>query len=230
MFEQYNSGTYNNQYMIVNYNLFQVGQPLPPNTLWVVEQIPTLVVGGDLTNQLERGYFASYNVPYFKEIFNLSGYPAVVAKKGTQYSYQLAARAEIFRRDQGTVVDMESFKAILRYNDFHHDPYSHGNPMRAICSRGDLIVGNPMLMGCYDTKVTNNYLQKGRHSHAINGPTRSHGLPPFSFDAFPNNQQHDGKMSLYFFLFSFVRFLSLLFCSLRSRFLHDDTNISVKTA
>ncbi len=26
----------------------------------------------------------------------------------------------------------------MRYNDFEHDPYSHGDPWNAICSRGDL--------------------------------------------------------------------------------------------
>ena len=36
------SGTYVNQYMIVDYNLFTPGKDLPANTLWVVEEIPGL--------------------------------------------------------------------------------------------------------------------------------------------------------------------------------------------
>lgn len=58
----------NNQYMVVDYKLFSPGQPLVPNTLWVVEQIPGLVVGSCLTLQLERGYFPSYNIPNFAQV------------------------------------------------------------------------------------------------------------------------------------------------------------------
>ena len=56
----------------------------------------------------------------------------------------------IFRRDQGTVTDMASFKAILRSNDYKTDPYSKGSPYGAICSRGDLAGDTG---GCYDTKA-----------------------------------------------------------------------------
>ena len=38
----------------------------------VVEQIPGLVVFEDETQQLERGYWPSYNVPYFKVIYQKS--------------------------------------------------------------------------------------------------------------------------------------------------------------
>jgi hypothetical protein len=40
---QYNSGTYNNQYMVIDTKEFVVGQPLGANVLWVVEQIPGLM-------------------------------------------------------------------------------------------------------------------------------------------------------------------------------------------
>lgn len=36
---EYNSGTYNNQYMVVNLSLFQPGQELQPDLLWVIEQV-----------------------------------------------------------------------------------------------------------------------------------------------------------------------------------------------
>ena len=52
-----NSGTYENQYMIVNMNLFSPGKALPPGTLWVIEQIPGYVEYADVTQQLERGYW-----------------------------------------------------------------------------------------------------------------------------------------------------------------------------
>ena len=64
--------------------------------------------------------------------------PAIVEKYGVEQSYQLAPRAQIFRRDAGNVVDMASLQYMLRYNDYQHDPYAAGDPYNAICSRGDL--------------------------------------------------------------------------------------------
>lgn len=74
-FKLYNSGTYNNQWMIVNYAAFQPEGPLPAKgVLHVLEQMPGYVVHDDLTGHLvEHTYWASYNVPYFPFIFNVSG-------------------------------------------------------------------------------------------------------------------------------------------------------------
>ena len=47
---------------------------------------------------------------------------------------------------------MESMEHIMRSNDYKNDPYSLGNPMNAICSRGDLEEVSENL-GCIDTKV-----------------------------------------------------------------------------
>ena len=161
--------------MIVDLNKFTPGQPLSSDVLWVGEQIPGLVEAADVTVQLERGYWPSYNVPYFERVYNLSGYPAMVQKYGPDESYQLAPRAKIFRRDQAGVVDLESLKAIMRYNDYKNDPYSEGNPYNAICSRGDLVSGAKASPGgCYDTKVTNLTMARAMQAQIINGPTTSH--------------------------------------------------------
>ncbi len=48
----------------------------------------------------------------------------MVEKFGYGMSYELAPRAQIFRRDQTNVVDLDSFKYIMRYNDYKNDPYS----------------------------------------------------------------------------------------------------------
>lgn len=37
VFKKYNSGTYNNQYMIVDYKLFEPHNALKNNTLWIIE-------------------------------------------------------------------------------------------------------------------------------------------------------------------------------------------------
>jgi len=200
LFKLHNSGTYNNQYMVVDYKRFQVGKLVEPGTLWVVEQIPGYVEYADVTDQLERGYWASYNVPYFPKIYNQSGYPDFVVKYGNDFSYQMAARAQIFRRDQGKVTDLATFKEVLRYNDYLHDPISHGDPGRAICSRFDL-EQNPSAGGCYDTKVTNVEKFKKLNSDVINGPTTVHNIPPFRWTPVFNETSHVGLPSLYNFNF-----------------------------
>ena len=64
IFEKANSGTYNNQWMVLDYKLFKAGQSLQPDTLWILEQVPGTVHMADMTVLLEqRGYWASYNLP-----------------------------------------------------------------------------------------------------------------------------------------------------------------------
>ena len=63
-FAQNNSGTYNNEWMIVDYKLFEPGEEPVDNTLWVLEQLPGKVHSEDMTGVLKsQGYWASYNIP-----------------------------------------------------------------------------------------------------------------------------------------------------------------------
>lgn len=201
VYEQYNSGTYNNQYMILDLKRVELKKSLLSGALWVVEQIPGLVVSGDQTEILRAGYWPSYNVPFYEEIYNLSGYPEFVKKHGPSRSYQLAPRAEIFRRDQGLVKNLTSMKHILRYNDYPTDPYSDNNPYNSICSRGDLLIPSDRSPnGCYDTKVTDYEMAKSLMSEAINGPTHQ-GLPVFCWSHFSFPNKHVGLPDCYDFDF-----------------------------
>jgi len=65
------------------------------------------------------GYWPSYNIPFYPSVYNASGYQLAVSYVGSDYSYALAPRAKIFRRDQGTVVDMESMQALMRSNGMY---------------------------------------------------------------------------------------------------------------
>ncbi|XP_038047254.1 phospholipase B-like 1 [Patiria miniata] len=195
---KYNSGTYNNQYMVVDRK--RISGELLDGTLTVVEQIPGLVMSEDQTAILRAGYWPSYNIPFYETIYNLSGYPMMKKKRGNEESYQLYVRAEIFRRDQSTVTDMKSMMAIMRYNDYLHDKYSNKDPAWSICSRFDLRAKDAFAGGCTDTKITNLEMAKTFSAMAVSGPTTSHGIPVFRWtSAF--NDSHIGLPESYNFPF-----------------------------
>ncbi|XP_078523272.1 putative phospholipase B-like 2 [Lissotriton helveticus] len=202
IFTKFNSGTYNNQWMIVDYNLFRPGYPsLTPGLLTVLEQIPGLVVSADKTDVLsQQGYWASYNIPYFVDIFNASGGPDLVTKYGDWFTYDKNPRAQIFRRNQTMVHDLQSMIRLMRYNNFPEDPmsrcegcYPSQNGENAISARSDL---NPA-SGTYpfgalgqrqhggtDMKVTSFEMARVYGMVAVSGPTWD-DLPPFQWSTSP---------------------------------------------
>ncbi|KAH7942094.1 hypothetical protein HPB49_020496 [Dermacentor silvarum] len=118
-------------------------------------------------------YWASYNVAYFDDIFNISGQPAKVQKYGDYYSYEHCPRAKMLKRDHDKLTDMDSIMTYMRYNDYKNDPLSRCNctppynPAYAIAARYDLLCphgkyGLPGMyrrgMGGIDVKVTNREL------------------------------------------------------------------------
>ncbi|KJE97432.1 hypothetical protein CAOG_09069 [Capsaspora owczarzaki ATCC 30864] len=202
---QFNSGTYNNQYMVVTLDQIKLGQAVLDGALWVVEQIPGYVESADVTPILRAGYFSSFNVPFFERVFDMSGYPAMVAKYGVSFTHDLAPRAEIFRRDSNTVVDFSSLKQLMRSNSYKTDPYSGGSPANAVCSRYDLIANGGSPDGCYDTKATNYARARLLQADALNGPTTANStLPAYSWSAFAN-LPHVGLPETYNFDFITVQ-------------------------
>jgi hypothetical protein len=221
-FKTHASGTYVNQYMVVDFKQFVPGAALPPGTLWVVEEIPGLVKGGDQTATLARGYWPSYNVPYYAEVYERSGYKELFSKEpfskpsaavalydggGDEYTIG-APRAKLFRRDNGKVTNLQDFKDILRYANYS-DPYaidSSGkvNYGAALCMRGDLESGGQGgAGGCYDTKVTSSKLFSKLTCEAVSGPSSiassplSSVLPPFAWR--PSDTNHHGLPAKYAF-------------------------------
>eukprot|EP00331_Platyophrya_macrostoma_P027556 CAMPEP_0176442472 /NCGR_PEP_ID=MMETSP0127-20121128/21834_1 /TAXON_ID=938130 /ORGANISM="Platyophrya macrostoma, Strain WH" /LENGTH=565 /DNA_ID=CAMNT_0017827489 /DNA_START=99 /DNA_END=1796 /DNA_ORIENTATION=- len=153
-FSKFNSGTYNNQYMVVDYKQYVPGQPLRDGLLWIAEQIPGEVVSADETQVLrDSGYWASYNINYFPSLYVKSGYLEEYEQQGTFWSYTKYARPEIFRRNQSDIYDLAGMQRMMRYNDWQNDPYSiipnctgaapscnnQHTSMLTIASRGDLM-------------------------------------------------------------------------------------------
>nr|CCD12868.1 unnamed protein product [Trypanosoma congolense IL3000] len=128
-----NSGTYNNQWMVLNMGAVKstaMLKNMTRDTFWVVEQLPGKVAplgitAKDMTSVLNTsGYWASYNRPYFPNVYNLSGIHDMWKKYGDFYSYKNYSRARIFARDEGKVEDLASMKRLMRYNNYTKDPFS----------------------------------------------------------------------------------------------------------
>ena len=184
--------------MVVDSSKIVPGGKLSEGALTVSEQLPGQFVSKDQTEVLTReGYWASYNVPFFKEIFTIADYPS----RGVESSYDLSPRAKIFRRDAAKVTDMESMKAIMRYNDFRHDKYSEGSPSNTICSRYDLDPNKPSPDGCIDVKVSDLKMARERRSYAVNGPTPGAGLGNFHWKEKFSGIFHWGMPEVYNFSF-----------------------------
>jgi len=83
-YSKFNSGTYNCQWMITDYNLLKKankdnkdgGGDLLPGTFWIVETVPGFSHKQDMTKELQaRSYWPSANRPYFAETREVAGYP-----------------------------------------------------------------------------------------------------------------------------------------------------------
>ncbi|ETV99103.1 hypothetical protein, variant [Aphanomyces invadans] len=113
-FSAFNSGTYNNQWMVLDTSRFANGTLLA-HGLTLLEQLPGDIVVGDVSAVVNaQGYWASYNIPYFEHIYNKSGI-AAMASTDSSWSHQDCARAKIFRRDAPHVQSIAHLKRLMRY-------------------------------------------------------------------------------------------------------------------
>ncbi|XP_037078571.1 LOW QUALITY PROTEIN: putative phospholipase B-like 2, partial [Pollicipes pollicipes] len=217
-FSRYNSGTYNNQWMVVDYKRFKRGDTsLRPGVLWVLEQIPGHIMADDVTHVLQRQqqYWPSYNSPLLPRHLQHVCNPALVAKFGDWFSYERTPRALIFRRDQAAVTDVGGMMRLMRYNDFKHDPlsacdcqppYSAENGISARCDLNPADGTYPFgalghrSHGATDMKLTTTKLVPGMEFISIAGPTYDQ-QPPFQWSKadFAATTAHQGHPDLFKF-------------------------------
>jgi hypothetical protein len=205
MIAEYNSGTYCNQWMVLDYKRFTPGY-VQSGLLWVAEQIPGMTQRADVSAVFEnQGYWASFNVPYFADIYNISGFANAKAKFGDEYSYTMCPRARIFNRDAPTKVnEYKDMRWMMQYNDWKNDPFSLGDPGNAIASRYDLRASNAPAFGAIDAKITNSTDAAAMRSHAISGPTQQQ--PVFSWtDQW--NATHLGEPTTWNFVWQVMQFI-----------------------
>lgn len=200
VFALQNSGTYNDQWMIVDYNQFRPGaKRLRPGTLWVLEQIPGYTESKDVTHILERQrYWASYNRPFFEEVNERSMYAHYSRTHGEMFSYLQTPRARIFKRDHSSVTDVASMQALMTKNEWESDPLSKGCPGNAVAARFDLAAPGckqaRAASGATDAKVTSAAWVPHLRSAAIAGPTHA-TQPPFDWSTEPRfaHLMHEGQ-------------------------------------
>jgi len=179
-FAKYNSGTYNNQWFVIDYNKFNPSATdLQPGTLYVMEQIPGYIKIRDNTDVLEKeGYWASFNRPYFKEVNQMSMFEKYANVHGEMFSYENCNRAKIFQREQSKIKTVGDMKRLMRLNEYETDPISAGCPGEAIAARYDLpavpgakceVSSKPN--GATDSKITTFGMVPTLQSLAIGGPT-----------------------------------------------------------
>jgi hypothetical protein len=208
LFSLYNSGTYNNQWVIVDLGLAQKLRPqlrtpavaagTTAGLMWVLEQIPGRCESADLSEVLlSQRYWPSYNVPYFPSIFQESGYPPYALSYPQMFNYVNASRARIFAQRAPQCSSLADVQALIRYNGWAFDPISQGNPGLSISSRFDLCTAaqGASPFGAQDGKITSGSMlqQPGAASllpaAIVMGPTWSANatwrIPPFSWAAWP---------------------------------------------
>ena len=186
-FAKYNSGTYNNQFMILDKNKVNlVNKSIEQDAFYIVETLPGLVKINNVTDIFKFGYWSSFNLPFDKEIYDLSGLKEVIDSRpeaASYLSYDMCARTKIFRRDQWSSDNLDGFMKLMRYNDYLHDPFSEGNPSYAISSRSDL-AGS--CSGAYDSKVgvLSDWNETYVKFRLIGGPTFNEelGIEPFAWE------------------------------------------------
>jgi hypothetical protein len=202
IFLKQNSGTYNNQYVIVDAKKFTPGEVPKRDFVWITETMPGIAIQRDVTDVFARlGYWPSFNSPYFEEIFNAAGYPEKIAEAGpigSWYSYYNSSRYKIFARDAPNIETFEQFKYVMYRNDYERDPLSNGDPAQQIMSRYDLRPenlswGKRRSHGGIDLKATSVLRAFAFLGFdAIAGPEHANH-PPFQFESGPfAHLNHDG--------------------------------------
>jgi hypothetical protein len=104
LFKQFNSGTYNNQWMVTDMNtpfLENNRTALKYGSIMIGSQLPGFYMHADVSHWVNaHGYWASYNVPFFKTAWLLAGYDIMERKWGDQFTWDGAPRARIFKQRQ----------------------------------------------------------------------------------------------------------------------------------
>ena len=203
-FSRYNSGTYNNQYMVMDMKKIDTTlKVIEDEAFVIIEQIPGQFRVHDQSNYLRKGYWPSVNIPFTAEIREISGYNTYLKEHPDlipKFDYYQCARMSIFRRDAYSVNSVDGYKHMLLYNDYKNDPLSRGSPAYAIAARKDLEEGAFSCSGMIDVKtasINDVKGKKGKKIHIISGPTHNDYIEPFEWSKITCNGKEPNKFKHY---------------------------------
>jgi len=173
----YRSGTYNNQWILVDFNAYQTyknNMTAAQNIVWFAEEFYNFTSVNDVTQALlvPQGYVASYNVPYNATL-------EAVSHDNTNYTDD--PRYYLFLKYAPNVENLAGMQSVMRMNNFSDT----NNYCQAISARCDLNNSISFPFGAIDSKVTSDALIGNREAWIIAGPTTNLGLPPFNWTAWP---------------------------------------------
>jgi len=175
-----NSGMNSAQWLVVDFKRFQPGEPVRDNALRVLEQVPGLTRHADLSMELRtRGFWASYNRPFFPDVRESSGHTAAEQTYGALYSFWRGPRASIFGRLAPSVRNLADMRALMNRNAYPaEEGVTPNEPGHAVSARLDLAEpeGQRLPNGGIDAKVAGRCLLQQLQCEAISGP--SHDSQP----------------------------------------------------
>lgn len=197
-----NSGTYNNQYVVVDTKKLVPGKKPEKDLVWITETLPGMGIKKDVTDVLvDKGFWPSFNTPYTEEIYNAAGYPEKIkeaGEKGPYYSYYNGSRYLVFSERAPKVETLEDFKRLMRKNEWKTDPNVRGDPGQDILARYDqrppgIIWGNASAFGGLDSKAASAMeVLAFMNIQAIGSPEYENN-PVWRFGEAPyENLKHDG--------------------------------------
>lgn len=161
----------------------------------VLEQMPGISHSEDLSATLLRETFwSSFNTPYFETIQKISLYEKAshLPHIGFFFSHKRTPRARLFARDHGKVVNEKTLRALMRSNDYRHDPLSRNCPRYAVAARYELsgtencvwwsnVTGLGVFEGAIDVKYASHSDLLAEKIVAVSGPAWNEHVGVFSW-------------------------------------------------
>lgn len=155
----------------------------------LIEQVPGLTHSADLSDAfLEKGYWATYGLPYFKDIADITHIHKMEELYGNIFSESESPRAMIFKQGFKNATSLNSIISLMRQNNITES--NNTSSEREDCSnnveciiresgywsvigvRGDIVDQHKEAYGVIDTKVVSGTLNKTTLQFAaLSGPT-----------------------------------------------------------
>lgn len=173
----YRSGTYNNQWLIIDFNNYLNNKnnlSKATDIIWMIEEFYAMTSAQDLTQSMliPQGFVASYN-----EVYN----PILQAYSMNSDNYTNAPRYMLFNKYAPGIKTFADFQTVMRMNNISDT----GNYCDAIACRCDLEGPNgPGPFGAMDCKASAASMISSRDAYIISGPT-TELTPPFSWNNWP---------------------------------------------